>query len=136
MNNMKTKIKYHTETHHIRDSKCPIRNSLYDNKDYNHCKKCEFFQNGYCVTKEYKVKLEKGSIPDDDDPYGGMPSTDYWWKFPCSKCGDKLEEHSGMSNITDYTEIRCKKCSTLHILVDGGYSEGTFLIPKVKKLKL
>lgn len=127
---MKIKIEYHVETKKVRDTKCPIRMSIYDNKDFERCLSCAYFKDENCNTKEYFVKFIKDSET-DDDKFGGMPSTDYWWKFPCSKCGKEIEKHSGMSSISNYEYIECEHCKTPHVLIKGGYIEGTFLIPDI-----
>jgi len=61
-----------------RKQNCPIISQLYDDHSYKRCLKCKYFFNGECITEKYEVKeFKKGSEDDEDDPYGGMPFTDY-----------------------------------------------------------
>ena len=126
---MKIEIKTNKVTK--RKTDCPIISNLYDDYDYEGCKKCKYFVNGDCITEEYVVKEFKKDSETEDDEYGGMPVTDYWWIFPCAKCGKDIEEHSGMSSIGHLDTINCENCDTPHTLIKGGYCDGVFLIPKL-----
>ena len=125
-------MKVEIETYEVKKRKqnCPILSQLYDDHDYKRCLNCGYFNNGNCETEEYEVKEFKKGSETEDDEYGGMPDTDYWWIFSCAKCGKDIEEHSGMSSIGHLNTIICKNCNTPHTLIKGGYCGGVFLIPK------
>jgi len=125
---MKTKIEYHTER--IRDTPCFQVFKLYDDFKYRDCLGCAFYKSGdYCCWNEYHVTFKREEDTEDDD-CGGMPSTDYQWRFPCVTCGKEIEYHSGMSGISHQTLIKCEHCNTPHVLMKGGYDEGTFYVPE------
>ena len=124
---MKTKIEYHPER--IRDTTCFQVLSTYDDFKYRDCLGCAFYKPGdYCCWKEYHVVFKRKEYTEDDC----VPSTYYQWKFPCVKCGKEIEYRSDMSNISHQALIECEHCNTPHVLMKGGYDEGTFYVPESK----
>lgn len=123
-----------TETAEIVRSKCPIAPMFYD-KDFEYdknCKLCVFlFAPHKCGWDEYETKLvRKESCTDDDDYYGGMPSTDYSRYIKCMKCGKDVIFSNGFSWFGFRDMEICDECGAIHMYLRGGTDDLVFAVPK------
>lgn len=123
------------ETVEVVRSKCPIAQLFYErNFEYlKKCGRCDFlFAPHKCGWDVYVTKLvRKTSCTDDDDElYGGMPSTDYSRYISCMKCGAEIRFGNGFSWFGFRDKEYCPKCGTAHMYLEGGRDDLVFAVPK------
>lgn len=123
-----------TEMVEVVRSKCPIAPLFYD-RDFEFdkkCAECDFlFEPHRCGWDVYKTNLvRKTSCTDDDDGYGGMPSTDYSRYIKCCKCDDVIQFCSGFSWFNLREKETCEKCGTVHMYLEGSRDGLLFAVPK------
>lgn len=124
-----------TEMVEVVRSKCPIAPLFYE-KDFEYGKKCGncdfLFEPHRCGWDEYETKLvRKTSCTDDDDElYGGMPSTDYSRYISCMRCGGEIVFSNGFSWFEFSDKECCPNCGTPHMYLGGGTDGLVFAVPK------
>lgn len=123
-----------TEMVEVVRSKCPIA-PLFEERDFEYNKKCAtcdfLFEPHRCGWDEYTTKLvRKSSWTDDEELYGGMPTTDYTRYIKCSKCGDEVVFGNGFSWFGFGDKETCEKCGTIHMYLRGSRDSLVFAVPK------
>ena len=123
-----------TEMIKIVRSKCPIAPLFYE-RDFEYekkCARCEFlFAPHRCGWDEYETKLvRKTSCTDDDELYGGMPTTDYSRYIKCMKCGAEIRFGNGFSWFGFSDKEACDECGTVHMYLEGSRDGLLFAVPR------
>lgn len=116
--------KLDTFTKKMVKGKCSIKNfhNLSDEFAFSICQNCLFLTNGEsCQWYEYKTSIKRDfSDTDDDDDFGGLPSTTYGWTIECTYCGNDITFTSGYSHLWHGDNNKCRKCGLQYYFLEHG----------------